>query len=76
MNIKKNFTLIMVLCLIISAAFFLFTEKTLRAQDNMSGSAISKKLDEILSNQKTIMQSMESMKSELNIIKIRITQQQ
>ena len=75
MGIKKNLILIAVLCIIISATLF-FTERTLRAQGDLSDSAISKKLDEILSNQKSIMQSIESMKSELNIVKIRVTQQQ
>lgn len=37
---------------------------------------VSGKLDQVLSNQKSIMQSLESMKQELNIIKIRITQRQ
>ncbi len=36
----------------------------------------SGKLDQILNNQRSIMQSLESIKQELNIIKIRITQRQ
>lgn len=36
----------------------------------------SGRLDQILANQKSIMQSLESIKQELNIIKIRITQRQ
>jgi len=37
---------------------------------------ILNKLDQILSNQKAIMDQMESLKQELNIVKIRVTQQQ
>lgn len=37
---------------------------------------ISSKLDEILGNQKTILQQLSSIKDELGIIKIRISQQQ
>lgn len=46
-----------------------------QAADQMPAD-VSAKLDEILNNQKSIMQSLDSMKQELNIIKIRITQRQ
>lgn len=74
MVIKKSFAVIAVLCVMVSA--LLFTERTLRAQETISGSAIAKKLDEILNNQKVIMQNLESLRTELNIVKIRVTQQQ
>jgi hypothetical protein len=37
---------------------------------------ILKKLDDVIAGQKAILDSLASMKEELNIIKIRITQQQ
>ena len=37
---------------------------------------LSSKLDQILSNQRSLMEQMDSLKQELNIIKIRVTQQQ
>ena len=46
-----------------------------RAADGDS-SAVSQKLDQVLTNQKSIMDALASMKEELNIIKIRITQKQ
>jgi len=46
-----------------------------RAADGDSA-AVSQKLDQVLSNQKTILDTLNSVKSELNVIKIRITQTQ
>lgn len=68
-----------ILCLVTAAlvsGIILFTDKVIMGADSGSDSVISAKLDEVLSNQKTIMSQMESLKQELSIIKIRITQQQ
>lgn len=47
-----------------------------RAQDQgVDQSAILSKLDQVLANQKNIMDQMASIKNELAIIKIRVTQQ-
>lgn len=48
------------------------------AQDDQTRqlSDISSKLDQILSNQKTIFDEIAQIKEELNIVKIRVTQQQ
>ncbi len=43
---------------------------------DMTSPDITAKLDQILNNQKSIMQTLDFLKQELNIIKIRITQRQ
>ncbi|MFA6321051.1 MAG: hypothetical protein WCY36_04250 [Candidatus Omnitrophota bacterium] len=44
------------------------------AQDDSS--EVSSKLDQIINNQKAIMEQISSMKQELSVVKIRVTQQQ
>lgn len=52
-----------------------FAEQKLNAENDSEGQ-ISKKLDDVLKNQKAIMQDIALLKQELNIVKIRVTQQQ
>ena len=54
--------------------FFLFSARQIQAEAPVSDTEISKKLDDILKTQKDIMEGIKSMKEELNIIKIRVTQ--
>lgn len=61
---------------LIMAGIFMFSDGRIRAQGPDPEAAISRKLGEILENQKRIIQGIESLKSEINILKIRITQQQ
>lgn len=61
---------------LIILALVIFTFTMTHAQNTAADAGIAKKLDDILKNQKTIMQGIESLKSELGIIKIRITQAQ
>jgi hypothetical protein len=51
----------------------IFSDKTVRAD---SESALSKKIDEVLNNQKAILSGIDALKQELTIVKIRVTQQQ
>ena len=46
------------------------------AQTAGSDSALAAKVDEILKNQRAILNGLEAIKQELNVIKIRITQAQ
>jgi len=70
----------MIIGLIISSIllFGIFTaaDKALRAETAGSDSEVLKKLDDVLGNQKAILQAMADLKQELYIIKIRVTQQQ
>lgn len=66
---------IVVLALFVTLPLFL--SGTVNAQDETSVQGdISGKLDQILSNQKAIMDQIASVKQELSVVKIRVTQQQ
>lgn len=55
---------------------FTAADKALRAETAGSDSEVLKKLDNVLTNQKAILQGMAEMKQELYVIKIRVTQAQ
>ena len=59
--------------LTVATGLVIFTNNIIQAE---SDSSVSRKLDEILNNQKSILSGIDSLKEELNIVKIRITQQQ
>ena len=66
------------LVLILLAVFFLSGAAGLSFADDSavsSGADLNKKLDKIFSNQDRILQELEELKSELNIVKIRVSQQ-
>ena len=69
---KMIFAVLVVLSIVSILSFFGGTSSHAQDKDNSSG--LSAKLDEVLSNQKAIMQELDTIKKELNIIKIRITQ--
>ena len=75
---KGNKILIgIILVLILMAAASIFVTNRTHAQDqNPDQAAVLAKLDQILNNEKVIMEQIESMKQELNVIKIRVTQSQ
>lgn len=75
MKIRKMLSMALFSILVI-ASLFVFTGRLINAQSVNPNLDISKKLDDILKNQKTVIQGIEFLKSELNIVKIRITQQQ
>ena len=72
----KNIIITLAVFLTILVTLLTFTKSTVRAEDTADVTALSAKVDEVLSNQKMILQGLASIKEELNIIKIRITQQQ
>jgi len=75
MNFQK-ITAVLAIALILGASIIAFERTAMvRAADGDS-QAVSQKLDQILSNQKAILDTLNSVKSELNVIKIRITQTQ
>lgn len=55
---------------------FTLANKALRAETSGGDTELSRKLDNVLNNQKAILQGISELKQELYIIKIRITQQQ
>jgi hypothetical protein len=65
-----------IICLLIIASGFIFAGKIGHAQSSDSDTDMSRKLDDILNNQKAIIEGIELLKSELDIVKIRVTQQQ
>lgn len=71
----RNFAVAVVVILVIASSFLFVTQK-IQAQGQVDNGELSKKLDDIIASQRTIIDSLNSMKAELNIIKIRITQQQ
>jgi len=58
---------------ILVSGILLCTDKLTRAD---SDSDLLRKLDEIVQSQKSILSGIEALKQELNIVKIRVTQQQ
>ena len=55
----------------------LVSGRTIKAADEyMGGADFGKKLDEILKTEKKILDTVTALKEELNIVKIRVTQQQ
>lgn len=73
---KKILTGILIGVIIAFGALIL-SDRATRAQDNeMPNTEFIKKLDDIIAMQKKMMDAITSMKQELNIVKIRVTQQQ
>ena len=73
---KKILTGILIGVIIAFGALIL-SDRATRAQDNeMPNTEFIKKLDDIIAMQKKMMDAITAMKQELNIVKIRVTQQQ
>jgi len=76
MKIRRAVPMFIVLVLIIAASLSL-TGRTTHAQSSVTTDPIVlAKLEEIVSNQKQIMAELASLKAELEIVKIRVTQSQ
>ena len=76
MRFKKILTgIVLVLVLIVAASIFVngMTHAQTQSPDQ---SEISAKLDQILNNERAMMDQIASMRQELNVIKIRVTQSQ
>jgi len=72
----KKMVIGLVILSIVLLGVFTAANKALKAETTGLDQEISKKLDEILNNQKTILQGMADLKQELYTVKIRVTQQQ
>lgn len=70
---KKNIAAGLIVLLVIAGVLFISTS-SLRAQNVSNDSDISRKLDEILSNQKAMRDDMNLIRQEIAVIKIRVTQ--
>ena len=73
---KKIILGLVISSIVLFGVFSPAANKALRAETAGSDSEILKKLDDILNNQKTIMQNLSALKEEVYIIKIRVTQAQ
>lgn len=72
MKIKKIIIGVVIVLIFISALFAL-ANSPIQAQAQDTSPEISKKLDDILKNQKEILKGIASIKDELDVIKIRVT---
>ncbi|MFA6141954.1 MAG: hypothetical protein WC738_01495 [Candidatus Omnitrophota bacterium] len=72
---KKNIIVCLVILSVIASVLFISTG-SLRAQNAAGDSDILRKLDAILTNQKAIMESINFIKQEMAVIKMRVTQLQ
>lgn len=73
----NRIAVIFVILLIVISSFLVLTNRFIEAQDSTkTDEGMSNKLDEVLKNQKMILEDLASIKEELNIIKVRITQSQ
>jgi len=67
---------VVAVAIILAVSISVFTSTRIDAQETQDMSEVLSKLDKILSNQMEFSGQLESLRQELNIIKIRITQQQ
>jgi hypothetical protein len=75
MNFQKIAAMLAIALVLGAGIVVLERTAMVRAADGDSA-AVSQKLDQILNNQKGIMDSLSLIKTEINVIKIRITQTQ
>lgn len=75
MNIQK-ITAALAIALILGAGIVAVGRITGVHAADADFAMVSQKLDQVLANQRSIMDSISSMRGELNIIKVRITQAQ
>ena len=74
MKINKVMTAVVIAFIVISALLF-FANRSVKAEGD-NNAAVLQKLDEVIRGQKAILDDMESLKREMNIVKIRVTQSQ
>ena len=74
MKISKIMTAVVIVFIVISAILFLANRSAKAEGDN--NAVVLQKLDEVINGQKAILDGMESLKREINIVKIRVTQAQ
>ena len=76
MRVKKILIGIMLVSVLIAAASIFINGRTHAQGQGLDQGEISAKLDQTLNNEKVLLDQITSMRQELNIIKIRITQSQ
>lgn len=69
----KKIIIGLIIALIAVSSLLAFTDRKIEAQEGDSDPEVSKKLDEVLKNQKEILQEIASIKESLEVIKIRVT---
>jgi hypothetical protein len=75
MEFKKMLIAVILISVLVSMPFVLI--KATHAENQPSGQdAVLDKLSQVLDNQRSIIQTLASIKEELNVVKIRVTQQQ
>ena len=72
----KKIIIGLVISFMVISVLLAITDRAIHAQGPNSDSEFSKKLDDILKNQKEILQGIAAIKEELGVIKIRVTQNQ
>ena len=73
----KKILIGIILAVVLVAAASIFVNSGIRAQEQAPDqSEVLAKLDQILNNEKVLMDQIASMRQDLNIVKIRVTQQQ
>lgn len=66
-----------IISLVVIAVLLAISDRPSKAEDDTESAVseeVSKKLDQVLKGQKAILDGIESLKEELNIVKIRVTQ--
>lgn len=75
MGINKFVAAAVIAVFVISGVLFLVSTST-HAEGAVDSQEISRKLEEVLNNQKTILADLAALRNEIQIVKIRVTQQQ
>ena len=75
-RIRDNISRIVLSLGFLTAGLFLFEVKKSQGQEETDSAAVSRKLEEVLGNQKTILAELSAIREEVRIIKIRVTQAQ
>jgi len=76
MKLKKTVLAFFISIIIVTAFLSMAGRATYAQSSDASDQAVLAKLEEVLNNQKSIMTDLASIKEELRIIKIRVTQSQ
>ena len=76
MKFAKIATVVLLAAVIFAGLSAMMTDRTMAQDQNPGQGDISAKLDQVISGQNEIMAAITSLKEELNIVKIRVTQRQ
>jgi hypothetical protein len=76
MNIKKALLGLVVSLAVIAGLLAVTSGPSIAQSSSGEDAAVLSKLDQVLQNQQTILNDIASLKEELRLVKIRVTQQQ